>query len=51
MLACLAMGLAGFLSFGDKTQGNILNNFPPENAMVNVARLYVGRSLMCFGAD
>ncbi|KAL6714924.1 hypothetical protein ACLMJK_007184 [Lecanora helva] len=41
MLACLAMALAGFLSFGDKTQGNILNNFPRDNSMVNIARLYV----------
>ena len=39
MLACLAMALAGFLTFGTKTQGNILNNFPNENVMVNVARL------------
>lgn len=41
MLACLAMALAGFLTFGDKTQGNILNNFPRDNVMVNVARLWV----------
>ena len=40
MLACLAMALAGFLTFGDKTAGNVLNNFPTDNIMVNVARLY-----------
>ena len=39
MVACLAMALAGFLSFGDKTQGNVLNNFPTDNVMVNIARL------------
>ena len=39
MIACLAMALAGFLTFGDKTQGNILNNFPTDNIMVNIARL------------
>lgn len=39
MLMCLAMALAGFLSFGSKTQGNVLNNFPSDNIMVNVARL------------
>ena len=36
------MALAGFLTFGDKTRGNILNNFPQNNIMVNIARLYVG---------
>lgn len=36
---CLAMGLAGFLSFGSKTQGNVLNNFPADNILVNIARL------------
>jgi len=40
MIACLAMALAGFLTFGDKTLGNVLNNFPNDNIMVNVARLY-----------
>ncbi len=39
MLACLVMALAGFLTFGDKTQGNLLNNFPSDNIMVNIARL------------
>lgn len=39
MIACLAMALAGFLTFGDKTKGNVLNNFPSDNLMVNVARL------------
>lgn len=41
MLACMMMALAGFLTFGDKTQGNILNNFPRDNLMVNIARLCV----------
>ena len=39
MVACLVMALAGFLTFGDKTLGNVLNNFPNDNIMVNVARL------------
>lgn len=46
MLACLAMALAGFLTFGDKTQGNILNNFPKDNVMVNVARVLVAHRLL-----
>ena len=33
------MALAGFLTFGDKTLGNVLNNFPEDNIMVNIARL------------
>ncbi|KAH3261674.1 hypothetical protein KXW31_003400 [Aspergillus fumigatus] len=36
---CLAMGISGFLFFGSKTQGNVLNNFPSDNVMVNIARL------------
>lgn len=44
MLACLVMALVGFLTFGDKTLGNVLNNFPADNVMVNVARLYVSLS-------
>ena len=39
MMACLTMALAGFVTFGEKTQGNILNNFPNDNLMVNIARL------------
>lgn len=39
MVACMAMALGGYLSFGDRTQGNVLNNFPNTNIMVNVARL------------
>ena len=39
MMACLTMAVAGFVTFGEKTQGNILNNFPNDNLMVNIARL------------
>lgn len=39
MVACLVMALSGYLFFGNKTQGNVLNNFPTDNIMVNVARL------------
>lgn len=39
MVACLAMALAGYLTFGSLTQGNVLNNFPTDNIMVNIARL------------
>ncbi|KAL8991038.1 MAG: hypothetical protein Q9177_000450 [Variospora cf. flavescens] len=39
MVACLTMATAGFLTFGDKTKGNVLNNFPTANVVVNIARL------------
>lgn len=46
MLACLAMALAGFLTFGDLTQGNVLNNFPTDNLLVNIARLCFGLNML-----
>ena len=46
MAACLIMALAGYLSFGDKTQGNVLNNFPNDNLMVNIARLCFGLNML-----
>ncbi|KAG8528004.1 uncharacterized protein KY384_006920 [Bacidia gigantensis] len=33
LVACLIVALAGFFSFGDKTMGNVLNNFPLDNIM------------------
>ena len=41
MVACMAMALGGFLAFGDETLGNVLNNFPNDNLVVNIARLWV----------
>ncbi|KAI5928012.1 transmembrane amino acid transporter family protein [Camillea tinctor] len=46
MLACLVMALAGFLTFGDRTKGNVLNNFPADNTMVTVARLCFGLNML-----
>ncbi|POR32964.1 Vacuolar amino acid transporter 2 [Tolypocladium paradoxum] len=46
MFACLVMALAGFLTFGDKTLGNVLNNFPSDNTMVNIARLFFGLNML-----
>lgn len=46
MLACLAMALAGFLTFGSLTVGNVLNNFPADNIMVNLARLCFGLNML-----
>lgn len=44
LVACVAMALSGFLVFTDKTQANILNNFPQTDLLINVARL-------CFGLN
>ncbi|KAF2399216.1 amino acid transporter [Trichodelitschia bisporula] len=46
MVACLVMATAGFLTFGDLTQGNVLNNFPSDNIMVNVARFCFGLNML-----
>ncbi|OIW27553.1 acid protease [Coniochaeta ligniaria NRRL 30616] len=46
MVACLLLALSGFLTFGDKTLGNVLNNFPADNTMVNVARLCFGLNML-----
>ncbi|KAG9243990.1 amino acid transporter-like protein [Calycina marina] len=46
MAACLLMALAGFLTFGSLTQGNVLNNFPQDNIMVNIARLCFGLNML-----
>ncbi|RMZ89402.1 hypothetical protein DV736_g3361, partial [Chaetothyriales sp. CBS 134916] len=47
LIACLVMGLVGFLTFGDKTKGNILNNFPSQGyIMVQIARLCFGLNML-----
>jgi solute carrier family 38 (sodium-coupled neutral amino acid transporter), member 11 len=46
LIACLTMALAGFITFGSKTQGNVLNNFPALNTMVNIARFCFGLNML-----
>ncbi|OAL48588.1 hypothetical protein IQ07DRAFT_588719 [Pyrenochaeta sp. DS3sAY3a] len=46
LVACLIMALSGYLTFGDKTMGNVLNNFPDDNLMVNIARLFFGLNML-----
>jgi len=43
---CLIMALAGFVTFRDKTAGNVLNNFPANNTMVNIARFCFGLNML-----
>jgi sodium-coupled neutral amino acid transporter 11 len=40
--ALTAMSVAGYWTFEEKTLGNILNNFPENDTMVNIARLAFG---------
>ncbi|ORX40103.1 transmembrane amino acid transporter protein-domain-containing protein [Kockovaella imperatae] len=44
VFCCLLMAVVGYLVFTDKTQGNILNNFSPDDFVINIARF-------CFGAN
>ncbi|KAG2227346.1 hypothetical protein INT45_004301 [Circinella minor] len=41
-VTCTILAVSGYLVFTDKTAGNILNNFPPDNVLINVARLAFG---------
>ena len=46
-MACLAMALAGFLTFGSLVRGNVLNNFPSQgHVMVQLARLCFGLNML-----
>ncbi|KAF8608806.1 amino acid transporter [Ceratobasidium sp. AG-I] len=44
LVACLTMAIPAFLVFTDRTQGNVLNNFPKDDTVINIARF-------CFGAN
>ncbi|KAJ2352213.1 hypothetical protein GGH92_001388, partial [Coemansia sp. RSA 2673] len=37
-VASLIIAVFGYVYFGEKTQGNILNNFPQDNLLINIAR-------------
>lgn len=46
MAACMTMGIGGFIIFKDKTKGNILNNFPGDDVMANIARFCFGLNML-----
>ncbi|AOA70266.1 uncharacterized protein PAS_chr4_0318 [Komagataella phaffii GS115] len=46
MVCCSIMGIAGFAIFKDKTKGNILNNFPADDWVVNIARFCFGFNML-----
>ncbi|KAI8967759.1 transmembrane amino acid transporter protein-domain-containing protein [Mycotypha africana] len=43
--ACFALAVFGYVIFTDKTAGNILNNFPSDNFLINIARLAFGLNM------
>ena len=45
-IAAIAMSIAGYWSFEDKTLSNILNNFPRTDTVVNVARFSIGHNMI-----
>ncbi|CAO3638954.1 unnamed protein product [Mucor hiemalis] len=42
---CFALAVCGYVVFTDKTVGNILNNFPSDNTLINIARLAFGLNM------
>jgi sodium-coupled neutral amino acid transporter 11 len=46
MVACMLMGIGGFLVFKDLTKGNVLNNFPQNDTMANIARFCFGFNML-----
>ncbi|KAG9316352.1 amino acid transporter [Chiua virens] len=44
LVACSVLAISAFWVFTDKTRGNILNNFSPNDTLINVARF-------CFGLN
>ncbi|KAJ6586937.1 amino acid transporter [Mycena vulgaris] len=44
LVACCTLAISAYVVFTDKTQGNILNNFSPDDTLINVARF-------CFGLN
>ncbi|KAJ6499287.1 amino acid transporter [Mycena sanguinolenta] len=44
LVACCTLAISAYVVFTDKTEGNILNNFSPNDTVINVARF-------CFGLN
>ncbi|KAK0537848.1 hypothetical protein OC835_001619 [Tilletia horrida] len=45
-VAAIVMSVGGYWSFEEKTLGNILNNFPEDDTMVNIARFCFGLNML-----
>ncbi|KAI0277633.1 transmembrane amino acid transporter protein-domain-containing protein [Russula aff. rugulosa BPL654] len=44
-VACSVMAISGYIVFTDRTQGNILNNFSPNDTLINIARFSFGLNM------
>lgn len=45
LVCCTTLAVAGYFTFTDKTQGNILNNFPEDSTFINIARFCFGMNM------
>ncbi|KAF9452403.1 AAAP amino acid permease [Macrolepiota fuliginosa MF-IS2] len=45
LVCCATLAVAAYVVFTDKTEGNILNNFPLDDTMINVARFAFGLNM------
>ncbi|KAH8828440.1 amino acid transporter [Flagelloscypha sp. PMI_526] len=45
LVACSLLAISAYLVFTNKTQGNILNNFSPNDTLINVARFCFGMNM------
>ncbi|PPQ98624.1 hypothetical protein CVT24_003957 [Panaeolus cyanescens] len=45
LVACMTLAISAYVVFTDKTQGNILNNFPPDDTFINIARFAFGLNM------
>ncbi|KAF9049747.1 amino acid transporter [Panaeolus papilionaceus] len=45
LVACMTLAISAYVVFTDKTQGNILNNFPLDDTFINIARFSFGLNM------
>ncbi|PPQ67311.1 hypothetical protein CVT25_005895 [Psilocybe cyanescens] len=45
LISCLMLSISAYVVFTDKTQGNILNNFPANDTLINIARFSFGLNM------
>ncbi|TEB38377.1 AAAP amino acid permease [Coprinellus micaceus] len=45
LIACTTLAVSAYVIFTDRTQGNILNNFPQDDTLINVARFAFGLNM------
>lgn len=45
-IVCLTAGYSGFLNFKNMTYGNVLNNFPSDDNVINFARFLFGINML-----